>query len=85
MAFNWFWKAMGASQTRNQKRSRAIVKDAGARQAELTQLDDSALAQRARDLATGGSISDPAEFLAVLGVAAERTLGLTPFAVQSQA
>ncbi len=85
MAFNWFWKAMGASQTRNQKRSRTIVKDAGVHQTEFAGFDDVTLAQRARDLAADGSISDPAAFLAVLGIAAERTLGLTPFSVQSQA
>lgn len=85
MAFNWFWKAMGAQQSRNQKRSVAIVEDASARTAELSHLDDAALAQRARDLTAGGTLSDPAEFLAVLGVASERTLGLAPFPVQSQA
>ncbi|QGU04551.1 accessory Sec system translocase SecA2 [Corynebacterium comes] len=85
MAFDWFWRAMGAQSTRNQKRSRAIVEDVGAQTAELTRLDDAALAQRARELAAGGEISDPAAFLALLGVASERTLGLAPFPVQSQA
>lgn len=85
MAFDWFWRAMGAQSTRNQKRSRTIVADAGAQTAELTRLDDAALAQRAHDLAAGGEITEPAEFLALLGVAAERTLGLAPFPVQSQA
>ena len=84
MAFDWFWKAMGASQTRNQKRSRALVQEAEAQHAELSQLDDAALAQRARELTAGG-LKDPAAFLAVLGVAAHRTLGLEPFPVQSQA
>ncbi|GAB3693928.1 accessory Sec system translocase SecA2 [Corynebacterium nasicanis] len=80
MAFDWFWKAMGASQTRNQKRSRALVDEAEAQHAELAQLDDAALAQRGRDV-----VDDPAALLAVLGVAAHRTLGLEPFPVQSQA
>ncbi len=84
MAFDWFWKAMGASQTRNQKRSRALVQEAEAQHSELSQLDDAALAQRARELTAGG-LKDPAAFLAVLGVAAHRTLGLEPFPVQSQA
>lgn len=84
MAFDWFWKAMGASQTRNQKRSRALVQEAEAQHAELSQLDDAALAQRARELTAGG-LKDPAAFLAVLGAAAHRTLGLEPFPVQSQA
>lgn len=48
MAFDWFWRAMGAQSTRNQKRSRTIVADAGAQTAELTRLDDAALAQRDR-------------------------------------
>ncbi|MDO5511550.1 accessory Sec system translocase SecA2 [Corynebacterium sp.] len=85
MAFDWFWKAMGASQTRNQKRSRALVQEAEAQHAELSQLDDAALAARARELTAGGKLQDPAAFLAVLGVAAHRTLGLEPFPVQSQA
>ncbi|WP_277600461.1 accessory Sec system translocase SecA2 [Corynebacterium hylobatis] len=85
MAFDWFWRAMGAQSTRNQKRSRAIVKDAGAQTSGMAQLDDAALAHRARELAAGGSISDPAAFLGVLCVASERTLGLAPFPVQSQA
>ncbi len=84
MAFDWFWKAMGASQTRNQKRSRALVQEAEAQHAELSRLDDAALVQRARELTAGG-LKDPAAFLAVLGVAAHRTLGLEPFPVQSQA
>lgn len=84
MAFDWFWKAMGASQTRNQKRSRALVQEAEAQHAGLSQLDDAALAQRARELTAGG-LKDPAAFLGVLGVAAHRTLGYQPFPVQSQA
>nr|WP_282441000.1 accessory Sec system translocase SecA2 [Corynebacterium antarcticum] len=83
--FNWFWKAMGGQQGRNQKRSRAIVDRARTINRELEALDDAQLADRARDLTSGGSVSDPAELLAVLGVAAERTLGMTPFDVQSQA
>ena len=30
MAFDWFWKAMGSSPTKNQKKSRAVVAQAGA-------------------------------------------------------
>nr|WP_255520506.1 accessory Sec system translocase SecA2 [Corynebacterium meridianum] len=83
--FNWFWKAMGGQQSRNQKRSRAIVDKARTINRELDALDDAQLVARARDLASGGSVSDPAELLAVLGVAAGRTLCMTPFDVQSQA
>jgi preprotein translocase subunit SecA len=85
VAFDWFWRAMGAQSTRNQKRSRAIVKDAGAQTTALAQLDDAALAHRARELTAGGSVADPAAFLGALSVASERTLGLSPFPVQSQA
>ncbi|MFP7365822.1 accessory Sec system translocase SecA2 [Corynebacterium callunae] len=83
--FDWFWKALGGKSGRNQKRSLAIVDQAETHAQELDSLDDAALAQRARDLAATGEISDPAEFLAILGVAAQRTLGMKPFAVQSQA
>ena len=76
---------MGGQQSRNQKRSRAIVDRARTINRELETLDDARLADRARDLTSGGSVRDPAELLAVLGVAAERTLGMTPFDVQSQA
>ncbi|MDO5670593.1 MAG: accessory Sec system translocase SecA2 [Corynebacterium sp.] len=78
MAFDWFWKAMGASATRNQKRSRAVVQEARDVQRSLAELDDATLAARARD-------AQPAELLAILGIAAQRTLGLEPFPVQSQA
>ena len=85
MAFDWFWKAMGARQSRNQKRSVAIVDDATSRIDALASLDDAAVAARARTLTAGGELGDPAEFLAVLAVASQRSLGLTPFPVQSQA
>ena len=85
MAFDWFWKAMGARQSRNQKRSIAIVDDATSRIDALASLDDAAVAARARTLTAGGELADPAEFLAVLAVASQRSLGLTPFPVQSQA
>lgn len=85
MAFDWFWKAMGAQQSRNQKRSVAIVEKGQSRVNELSVLDDAALSTLARDLVAGGEISDHAEFLAVLGLASERALGLKPYPVQSQA
>ena len=83
--FNWFWKALGGKSGRNQKRSLAIVDQAQEHAAALEDLDDAALAQKARDLAAGGSIDNAAEFLAVLGVAAQRTLGMKPYPVQAQA
>ena len=51
--FNWFWKAMGGQQSRNQKRSRAIVDKARTINRELDALDDAQLVARARDLASG--------------------------------
>ncbi|WP_080795005.1 accessory Sec system translocase SecA2 [Corynebacterium pacaense] len=83
--FDWFWNALGGKSGRNQKRSLAIVDRAQAASADLSRLDDAALAARARELAASGSLSDPGEFLAILGVASERRLGLSPFPVQSQA
>ena len=83
--FDWFWKAMGGQSSRNQKRSRAIVDQATSQQSKLAKLSDGALAKKARELAASGEINDAATFLAILAIAAERTLGFTPFPVQSQA
>ena len=83
--FDWFWKAMGGQSSRNQKRSRAIVDQATSQQSKLAKLSDAALAKKARELAASGEINDAATFLAILAIAAERTLGFTPFPVQSQA
>ncbi len=84
-AFNWFWKAMGAKSGRDQKHSRAVVEAAHRHAAALRELDDTALAERARHLTAGGEITDTTEFLALLGEAAHRTVGLTPYPAQSQA
>lgn len=83
--FDWFWKALGGKSGRNQKRSLAIVDQAEGHTLELQALDDASLAARAQALATAGSIDNPAEFLAILGLAAQRTLGMSPYPVQSQA
>ena len=83
--FDWFWKAMGGKQGRNQKRSLAIVNEAHTKQQQLTTLTDTQLKAKAHDLTKTGEITDAAGFLAILAIAAERTLGLTPFPVQSQA
>lgn len=84
-AFDWFWKAMGAQSERNDNRSKRVVAGADERTAQLTELDDAALAARARELTADGEIADKSEFLAILSVAATRTLGMTPYNVQSQA
>ena len=40
---------------------------------------------RAREITASGEVADAAEFLAILSIAATRTLGMTPFPVQLQA
>ena len=83
--FDWFWKAMGGKQGRNQKRSLAIVDQAAARVAKLNTRSDADLVARAREITASGEVADAAEFLAILSIAATRTLGMTPFPVQLQA
>lgn len=83
--FDWFWKAMGGKQGRNQKRSLAIVDQAAARVAKLNVRSDEDLVARAREITASGEVADAAEFLAILSIAATRTLGMTPFPVQLQA
>lgn len=83
--FDWFWKAMGGKQGRNQKRSLAIVDQAAARVAKLNTRSDEDLVARAREITASGEVADAAEFLAILSIAATRTLGMAPFPVQLQA
>lgn len=83
--FDWFWKAMGGKQGRNQKRSLAIVDQAAARVAKLNARSDEDLVARAREITASGEVAEAAEFLAILSIAATRTLGMTPFPVQLQA
>jgi protein translocase subunit secA 2 len=83
--FDWFWKAMGGKQGRNQKRSLAIVDQAAARVAKLNARSDEDLVAQAREITASGEVADAAEFLAILSIAATRTLGMTPFPVQLQA
>ena len=83
--FDWFWKAMGGKQGRNQKRSLAIVDQAAARVAKLNARSDEDLVARAREITASGEVADAAEFLAILSIAATRTLGMTPFPVQLRA
>jgi len=76
---------MGGKQGRNQKRSLAIVDQAAARVAKLNARSDEDLVARAREITASGEVADAAEFLAILSIAATRTLGMTPFPVQLQA
>lgn len=84
-AFDWFWKAMGSQSERNDKKSKAIVDEARSAAQQFAHSDDAAVAQAARDAVRGGEVADKAQFLGALAVACERTLGLHPFTVQSQA
>ena len=83
--FDWFWKAMGSTAERNNKKSKAVVADAHGLIEELSLLDDTALAETVRAAVTDGEVKDKPRFLAGLSVASQRTLGMTPFNVQNQA
>lgn len=76
---------MGGKSGRKQKKSRAIVEQAEQIALDIEFSSNKELAAWARQLAKGGKLSNSSEFLAILGVASERTLGLKPFPVQSQA
>ncbi|WP_186277185.1 accessory Sec system translocase SecA2 [Corynebacterium anserum] len=94
MAFDWFWKAMGSSPTKNQKKSRAVVAQAGAdRYAgatddELRTAAAEAVVPREFDedgaVIREGYVEDAAQLLGVVREVARRTLGLAPFDVQMQ-
>lgn len=58
---------------------------AAARVAKLNDRSDEDLVARAREITASGEVADAAEFLAILSIAATRTLGMTPFPVQLQA
>ena len=83
-AFDWFWKAMGSSAQRNDKKSQALVNQSVEIAQRLESEDDAAIARAARE-ATSGNRPDYAAFLAALAIAAERRLGMKPFNVQLQA
>ncbi len=76
---------MGGKSGRKQKKSRAIVEQAEQIALDIEFSSHEELAAWARQLTKGGKLSNSSEFLAILGVASERTLGLKPFPVQSQA
>lgn len=84
-AFDWFWKAMGSSTERNDKKSRNIVAQAHELLPVLERLDDATLASEVCATVDDGTIADKPRFLAGLSVASRRMLGMTPFNVQNQA
>ena len=93
MAFDWFWKAMGSSPKKNQKKSRAVVAQADS--SRYSGLSDAELRDAASDVVTkqstsedghhfGGQVDDAPALLAILREAAKRTLDMEPFDVQMQ-
>lgn len=93
MAFDWFWKAMGSSPKKNQKKSRAVVAQADS--SRYSGLSDAELRDAASDVVTeqstsedghhfGGQVDDAPALLAILREAASRTLNMEPFNVQMQ-
>ena len=83
--FDWFWKAMGSSTERNDKKSKGIVSQAHGLIDSYAQRSDAELVEAIRGTVAGGKITAKADFLAVLSVASSRSLGMTPFEVQNQA
>lgn len=93
MAFDWFWKAMGSSPKKNQKKSRAVVAQADS--SRYSGLSDAELRDAASGVVTeqstsedghhfGGQVDDASALLAILREAANRTLNMEPFDVQMQ-
>lgn len=87
-AFDWFWRAMGTSPKKNQKKSRAVV--AQANPERYTGATDDELRAAAADAVVKagegekGRIKDVPQLLAVLREVTRRTLGIAPFDVQLQ-
>lgn len=77
--FNWFWKALGGKQSRDQKRSVGLVANAAELEPRLQGLSDRDLASFARDHS-----DDAPELLAALREIAQRAIGMRPFDVQLQ-
>ena len=83
MAMDWFWKAMGTSPKKNQKKSKAVVAQAGADR--FATVSDEELKQITQDaLEPSKGVKDYSALLAALREAVHRTLGLKPFDVQVQ-
>ena len=87
-AFDWFWRAMGTSPKKNQKKSRAVVAQAnperytGATDDELRAAAAEAVVKAGEG--EDGRIKDVPQLLAVLREVTRRTLGIAPFDVQLQ-
>lgn len=83
--FDWFWKAMGATTERNDKKSSGIVEHSRKLAGDFARFSDGELAAAVRQAVSGEGIADKPVFLAGLNEAASRTLGMRPFDVQSKA
>jgi len=60
--FDWFWKAMGSTSERNNKKSKAVVADAHGLIEELSLLDDASLASAVASTVRDGAIADKPRF-----------------------
>lgn len=76
---NWFWKALGGKQGRDQKRSVGLVTQAAELEPKLTSLSDADLVAYARE-----HKDNAPELLASLREVSSRAIGMRPFDVQLQ-
>ena len=92
-AFDWFWRAMGTSPKKNQKKSRVVVAQAGADRfaqasdEELRGAAETAVQQQIvedGEITQEGQVLDASALLAVLREVAYRTLNIAPYDVQMQ-
>ena len=93
MAFDWFWKAMGSSPNKNQKKSKAVVEQADS--SRFSAMTDDELRDAATSAIVRGSsgdehgerpayVKEASQLLGALREVASRTLNLPPFDVQMQ-
>ena len=79
--FDWFWKAMGSTTERNNKKSKAVVADAHGLIEELSLLDDASLASAVASTVRDAHVRDFSTFVLSDGCAAfsaethERAIG----------
>ncbi|CAB0555343.1 accessory Sec system translocase SecA2 [Corynebacterium diphtheriae] len=83
--FRWFWDAMGGKNTRNQTKSKNIVAQAAKRGVQFASLSDADVVARAHECAQHSDDESRADLLALLSIAAQRSLSMNPFNVQLQA
>lgn len=76
---------MGSQSERNNKKSKNVVAHAEELALSMRELSDADVVQQARASLSGDKNIDDKTLLAALSVASERTLGMVPFNVQSQA